>query len=56
MDGAETLTLPDDADILVAAATAVFETAPVLPWCDLYDRVDRIPFDKLERFFKDNLK
>ena len=23
---------------------------------DLYDRVDRIPFDKLERFFKDNLK
>ena len=40
MDGAETLTLPDDADILVAAATAVFETAPVLPWCDLYDRVE----------------
>ncbi|MBO7422853.1 MAG: alpha/beta hydrolase [Oscillospiraceae bacterium] len=23
---------------------------------DLYDRVDRIPFDKLESFFKDNLK
>ena len=23
---------------------------------DLYDRVDRIPFDKLERFFKENLK
>ena len=23
---------------------------------DLYDRVDRIPFGKLERFFKDNLK
>ena len=40
VDGAETLTLPDDADILVAAATAVFETAPVLPWCDLYDRVE----------------
>lgn len=23
---------------------------------DLYDRTDRIPFDKLEKFFKDNLK
>ena len=23
---------------------------------DLYDRTDRIPFDKLESFFKDNLK
>lgn len=23
---------------------------------DLYDRSDRIPFDRLERFFKDNLK
>ena len=23
---------------------------------DLYDRTDRIPFDKLERFFKDNMK
>ena len=23
---------------------------------DLYDRVDRIPFDKLEAFFKENLK
>lgn len=23
---------------------------------DLYDRVDRIPFDKVERFFKENLK
>ena len=23
---------------------------------DLYDRVDIIPFDKLERFFKENLK
>lgn len=23
---------------------------------DLYDRVDRIPFDKLERFFKDSMK
>lgn len=23
---------------------------------DLYDRVDRVPFDKLERFFTDNLK
>ena len=23
---------------------------------DLYDRVDRIPYDKLERFFQDNLK
>lgn len=23
---------------------------------DLYDRVDRIPFDKLEKFFRDNLK
>lgn len=23
---------------------------------DLYDRVDRIPFDKLQQFFKDNLK
>ncbi|WP_195984552.1 alpha/beta hydrolase [Clostridium sp. D33t1_170424_F3] len=23
---------------------------------DLYDRTDRIPFDKLERFFKDNLR
>ena len=23
---------------------------------DLYDRTDRIPFDKLERFFKENLK
>jgi fermentation-respiration switch protein FrsA (DUF1100 family) len=23
---------------------------------DLYDRTDLIPFDKLERFFKDNLK
>lgn len=23
---------------------------------DLYDRVDRIPFDKLESFFKENLK
>ena len=23
---------------------------------DLYDRIGRIPFDKLERFFKENLK
>jgi fermentation-respiration switch protein FrsA (DUF1100 family) len=23
---------------------------------DLYDRVDMIPFDKLESFFKENLK
>lgn len=23
---------------------------------DLYDRVDRIPFDRLEAFFKENLK
>ena len=23
---------------------------------DLYDRTDRIPFDKLESFFKENLK
>lgn len=22
---------------------------------DLYDRTDRIPFDKLERFFRENL-
>ena len=25
-------------------------------YIDLYDRVDRIPFDKLESFFKENLK
>ena len=24
--------------------------------CDLYDRTDMIPFDKIEKFFKDNLK
>ena len=24
--------------------------------CDLYDRVDKIPFDKLERFFTDGMK
>ena len=23
--------------------------------CDLYDRTDMIPFDKIEKFFKDNL-
>lgn len=25
-------------------------------YIDLYDRVDRIPFDKLDIFFKENLK
>ena len=40
VSGAESLTFPDDEDILVVAATASFETDHVEPWCDLYDRVE----------------
>ena len=40
VSGADSLTFPDDEDILVTAATASFETDCVEPWCDLYDRVE----------------
>ena len=38
--GAQTVTLPDNENIVVAAATASFEETAVQPWCDLYDRVE----------------
>lgn len=40
VNGAKTLTLPDDENIIVTAATASFETDELEPWCDLYDRVE----------------
>ncbi|MCR5263065.1 MAG: hypothetical protein K6D94_04265, partial [Clostridiales bacterium] len=41
LDGADTFVLPDDPDIIVAAATASFDGGCSAPWCDLYDRVER---------------
>jgi hypothetical protein len=38
---------------LIVGAPYVVEDAEHI---DLYDRVDRIPFDKLESFFKDSMK
>ncbi|MCR4905468.1 MAG: hypothetical protein K6A33_05255, partial [Clostridiales bacterium] len=41
VDGADSVTFPDDADILVTAATVCFEEDAATPRCDLYDRVEK---------------
>ncbi|MCR5263698.1 MAG: discoidin domain-containing protein, partial [Clostridiales bacterium] len=41
LDRADTFVLPDDPDIIVAAATASSDGGCFAPWCDLYDRVER---------------
>ena len=33
-----------------------FVAIPGATHCDLYDQKDKIPFDKIEKFLKDNLK
>ncbi len=41
VNGEKTLTLPENENIIVTAATASFDADRVEPWCDLYDRVEK---------------
>ena len=41
VSGIRKITLPDDESIIITAMTASFESGRLLPWCDLYDRVEK---------------
>ena len=42
--------------VRTSAAALVVNIAIPMEHIDLYDRTDRIPFDKLAEFFRSNLK